>query len=181
MPVTGWNPLGLNSAGLLVPHQGTTCAWTSMAQVGASDLGHWQAFGFRSADSFNPKKVGSVHLGGIVRRAAHPKKTKQELNAGPKMVEISRDGRRVYFTNSLYAVIDEQFYSDGVRSWMAKVNTRPEGGMELDRNFFLEFDELRSHQVHLEGQGPEQEGAVLRGHGGAGVGRRHHCAGGHRT
>ena len=43
--VTGWNPLRLNSAGLPVPHQGTTCAWTSMAQVGASDLGHWQAFG----------------------------------------------------------------------------------------------------------------------------------------
>src|SRR2546425_11122138 len=49
MPVTGWDPLGLSSAGLPVPHQGTTCAWTSMAQVGASDLGHWQAFGFRSA------------------------------------------------------------------------------------------------------------------------------------
>ncbi len=103
------------------------------------------------SDQFNPKKVGSVHLGGIVRRAAHPKKPKQPLNGGPQMVEISRDGRRVYFTNSLYAVIDEQFYPDGVRSWMAKVNTRPEGGMELDPNFFLEFDELRSHQVRLEG------------------------------
>src|SRR2546425_12179649 len=48
MPVTGWNPLGLNSAGLPVPHQGTTRAWTRMAQVGASEFGHWQAFGFRS-------------------------------------------------------------------------------------------------------------------------------------
>jgi len=32
----GLDPLGLNSAGLPVPHQGTTCAWTSMAQVGAT-------------------------------------------------------------------------------------------------------------------------------------------------
>jgi len=28
----------------------------------------------------------------------------------------------------------------------------PEGGMEVDRNFFLQFNEgLRPHQVHLEG------------------------------
>jgi len=45
----GLVPLGLSSADLPVPHQGTTCAWTSMGQVGASDLGHWQAFGFRPA------------------------------------------------------------------------------------------------------------------------------------
>ena len=49
------------------------------------------------------------------------------------MVEVSRDGRRIYFTNSLYTPWDEQFYPDGVRGWMAKVNVRPEGGMELDR------------------------------------------------
>ncbi len=67
------------------------------------------------------------------------------------MVEVSRDGRRIYFTNSLYGVIDDQFYPDGIKSWMVKVDARPEGGMELDRNFFLEFDGLRSHQVRLEG------------------------------
>ena len=44
-----------------------------------------------------------------------------------------------------------QFYPDGVKSWMAKVNANPGGGMELDPGFFLEFDELRSHQVRLEG------------------------------
>ena len=30
------------------------------------------------------------------------------------MVEVSRDGKRIYFTNSLYASWDEQFYPDGV-------------------------------------------------------------------
>ena len=34
---------------------------------------------------------------------------------------------------------------------LVKVDAKPEGGMELDKNFFLEFDELRSHQVRLEG------------------------------
>ncbi|MFB3923810.1 MAG: selenium-binding family protein [Terriglobia bacterium] len=103
------------------------------------------------SDPLNPKKTGSLRLGGIVRHAAHPKKPQQPLNGGPQMVEISRDGRRVYFTNSLYAAWDEQFYPEGIRSWMVKVNARPEGGMELDQNFFLEFDGLRTHQVRLEG------------------------------
>ena len=67
------------------------------------------------------------------------------------MVEVSRDGKRIYFTNSLYASWDEQFYPDGIRSWMVKLDTNPQGGMSLDKNFFLEFDGLRSHQVHLEG------------------------------
>ena len=53
------------------------------------------------SDPFNPKLTGSVHLGGIVRKAAHPRE--RPLNGGPQMVEISRDGRRVYLTNSLYA------------------------------------------------------------------------------
>jgi len=34
---------------------------------------------------------------------------------------------------------------------MVKVDAKPEGGMALDKNFFLEFDGHRSHQVRLEG------------------------------
>jgi selenium-binding protein 1 len=103
------------------------------------------------SDPFQPKLTGSVHLGGIVRRAAHPHAPETRLNGGPQMVEVSRDGKRVYFTNSLYAPWDEQFYPDGIRSWLVKLDTAPEGGIALDPNFFLEFDGLRSHQVHLEG------------------------------
>jgi selenium-binding protein 1 len=103
------------------------------------------------SDPASPKKTGSIHLGGIVRRAAHPKKTKQALNGGPQMVEISRDGKRIYFTNSLYSPWDEQFYPDGIRSWMVKIDANPKGGIKLDEKFFVEFDELRAHQVRLEG------------------------------
>lgn len=103
------------------------------------------------SDPFHPKLTGSVRLGGIVGRTTHPSLEKAPLNGGPQMVEISRDGRRVYFTNSLYMSWDEQFYPDGVKGWMAKLDVNPEGGFELDRNFFLQFDELRPHQVHLEG------------------------------
>ena len=67
------------------------------------------------------------------------------------MVEISRDGKRVYITNSLYRTWDEQFYPEGIRGWMAKVDVGPHGGMRFDENLFLEFDNMRPHQVHLEG------------------------------
>jgi len=103
------------------------------------------------SDPFKPRLTGSVRLGGIVGRKAHPSQPDRKLNGGPQMVELSRDGRRAYFTNSLYAPWDAQFYPEGIRSWMVKVNAKPEGGMELDPNFLVEFGDLRGHQVHLEG------------------------------
>ena len=78
------------------------------------------------SDPFNPRHTGSVHLGGIVRKTAHPK-TGQPLNGGPQMVEVSRDGRRVYFSNSLYSAWDEQFYPEGIHGWIAKVDANPDG------------------------------------------------------
>jgi len=102
-------------------------------------------------DPFNPKKISSIQLGGIVRRAAHPSNPDERLNGGPQMVEISRDGRRIYFTNGLYTPWDDQFYPDGVRGWMAKVDVTPDGRMELDQRFFLKSDAMRTHQVRLEG------------------------------
>jgi len=103
------------------------------------------------SDPFNPKFTGSVHLGGIVRHTPHPKKPTEPLNGGPQMVEVSRDGRRVYFTNSLYYAWDEQFYPEGVRSWMVKLDADPAGGLSVDKNFFVEFDGYRAHQIRLEG------------------------------
>jgi selenium-binding protein 1 len=66
-------------------------------------------------------------------------------------VEISRDGRRVNFTNSLYGPWDAQFYPEGIKGWMAQVNADSKGGIALDRDFFLEFEGERPHQVRLQG------------------------------
>ncbi|HEY8551392.1 MAG TPA: selenium-binding protein SBP56-related protein [Vicinamibacterales bacterium] len=104
------------------------------------------------SDPFHPKEVGSIRIGGIVRRAGHPGRPGTAPNGGPQMVEISRDGRRVYVTNSLYAAWDEQFYPDGVRGWMIKADVDPvRGGLALDPRFFVETGALRPHQVRLEG------------------------------
>lgn len=104
------------------------------------------------SDPFNPVQTGSVKIGGIVNRAPHPGSPDMPRNGGPQMVEVSRDGQRIYFTNSLYSPWDAQFYPDGIKGWMAKVDLQPEGGMALDRNFLVEFEEaLRPHQVRLDG------------------------------
>ena len=103
------------------------------------------------SDPFNPKLVSKVRIGGIVSRASHPASS-GPLNGGPQMVEVSRDGRRVYFTNSLYGAIDRQFYEGGLDGWMVKLNVDPNGGMELDPEFFLSWPAGHlPHQIRLEG------------------------------
>jgi selenium-binding protein 1 len=101
------------------------------------------------SDPFTPNLTGSVRLGGIVSRAPHPKAG--PLNGGPQMVELSRDGRRVYVSNSLYASWDAQFYPDGIRGWVAKLDVGAAGGMTVDPTFLLTFDGERPHQIRLEG------------------------------
>jgi methanethiol oxidase len=101
------------------------------------------------SDPFKPRHTGTVELGGVVRQAAHPKKG--PLTGGPQMVEISRDGRRVYVTNSLYSTWDDQFYPAGLQGWMTKIDADPGGGVSLDQRFLVDFGQTRAHQVRLEG------------------------------
>ena len=105
---------------------------------------------FDVSDPFNPKETGSVRIGGIVDRSPHPASARP-LNGGPQMVEVSRDGRRVYLTNSLYLPWDAQFYPDGIQGWMVKLDADGAGGMSFDPNFFLDFGDQRPHQVRLQG------------------------------
>jgi selenium-binding protein 1 len=106
------------------------------------------------SDPAHPREVGSVKLGGIVRKTAHPAAPEVPLAGGPQMVEVSRDGRRVYFTNSLYGAWDDQFYPDGVGAWMVKLDVGDEGGLSIDERFFPHADDFRGrrvHQIRLQG------------------------------
>ncbi len=107
------------------------------------------------SDPFHPVETGSVRLGGIAGRVPHPAAPDQRLAGGPQMVEISRDGKRVYVTNSLYASWDEIFYPDGVGAWVAKLDADVEnGGLTADARFFPNGDDfrgLRVHQTRLQG------------------------------
>ena len=104
------------------------------------------------SDPENPKLTGRLWLGGLLGK---PSDAGRELNGGPQMLQLSLDGRRLYVTNSLYSTWDNQFYP-GLRSWLLKVNCGPEGGMEVDPDFFVEFHDraggpARAHEVRLQG------------------------------
>jgi selenium-binding protein 1 len=111
------------------------------------------------SDPFNPKLTGNVRIGGIVARAGHPGAGNgrpgagnSRLGGGPQMVEVSRDGKRIYFTNSLYGAIDTQFYEGGFDGWMVKLDADPNGGIALDPAFFLAWPKGHlPHQVRLQG------------------------------
>jgi selenium-binding protein 1 len=63
-----------------------------------------------------------------------------------------RDGKRVYFTNSLYGAVDPQFYPEGIDGWMVKLDVDPGGGVAFDPKFFVEWPKShRPHQIRLEG------------------------------
>lgn len=101
------------------------------------------------SDPFAPVHTGTVELGGIAHRAPHP--SGKPFAGGPQMIEISRDGKRIYVTNSLYRAWDPQFYPEGIPGAMAKIDALDGGGIELDAGFHIDFPGHRAHQVHLEG------------------------------
>lgn len=102
------------------------------------------------SDPFDPKLTGKIEIGGIVRKKGHPQHP-EPLLGGPQMVEISRDGQRVYLSNGLYSTWDDQFYPDKLTGWMIRIDTNQEGGMALNPDFFIHTGALRLHQVRLEG------------------------------
>jgi selenium-binding protein 1 len=117
--------------------------WLYVACWGTGELKRYDV-----SDPFHPKETAAVRVGGIVRRAGVG--TSGPLNGAPQMIEVSRDGRRVYATNSLYTSWDAQFYPDGIRSWLLKCDADESGGLSADAEFLLPT-ELRSHQVRLQG------------------------------
>ena len=101
-------------------------------------------------DPMKPVLSGSVRIGGIARHAPHP--NGKPFGGGPQMTEISRDGKRVYFTNSLYSTWDAQFYPDGVHGVQVMCNVGADGGMTLDPAFHVDFGAgYGAHQVRLQG------------------------------
>ncbi|MEU8584292.1 selenium-binding protein SBP56-related protein [Streptomyces abikoensis] len=110
---------------------------------------------FDVSDPFHPRRTASVRLGGIAGCEPHPAAPGVPLTGGPQMLELSRDGRRVYVTNSLYGAWDDQFHPQGIRPWMAKLDADTgRGGLAADPRFFPRGDDfhgLRVHQTRLQG------------------------------
>ena len=99
-----------------------------------------------------PRLTGQLQLGGVLGK---PGDGSRELSGGPQMIQLSMDGRRLYVTNSLYSTWDNQFYP-GLRSWLMRIDCAPDGGMEIDPDFFVDFHDraggpARAHEVRLNG------------------------------
>jgi selenium-binding protein 1 len=124
--------------------------WLYVSAWGTGDLLQYDV-----SDPFHPRQTASVRLGGIVGSRPHPAEPDAPLTGGAQMVELSRDGRRVYLTNSLYAAWDAQFYPAGIDPWMVKLDAdTSHGGLSVDSHFFphgLDFLGLSVHQTRLQG------------------------------
>jgi selenium-binding protein 1 len=112
-----------------------------------SDWLHGDLRQYDVSDPAHPKLTGRVWVGGVI---GHPSDGKRKLDAGPQMLQLSMDGRRLYVTNSLYSTWDNQFYP-GMKSWMLKIDCDPKGGMKLDERFYVDFGTGRGHEIHLPG------------------------------
>lgn len=106
------------------------------------------------SDPARPKLAGQIWLGGVLGKpAAIP-----GLGGGPQMLQLSKDGRRLYVTNSLYSVWDNQFYpklsTEG--SWLVQVDCDPNGGLKVNPKFVVNFGKephgpARAHEVRYPG------------------------------
>ena len=105
------------------------------------------------SDPFNPRHTGSVHLGGIVRKTAHPK-----TRAAPERRAADGGGEpgRAQGVLQQLAVLPPGTRSSTPRASTAgspRLDANPgRRRLTVDPDFFIEFDEgERPHQIRLEG------------------------------
>jgi selenium-binding protein 1 len=101
--------------------------------------------------------VGQLFVGGVIGKGRELKGKK--LGGGPQMLQLSLDGKRLYVTNSLLSVWDNQFYPDLGKqgSWMLQIDCDTEkGGLKLNEAFHVDFGAeprgpARAHEVRYPG------------------------------
>ena len=78
-------------------------------------------------------------MGGLLGKA--PEVHGHPMTAGPQMIQLSLDGKRLYVTTSLFSTWDNQFYPEirekGGSMMMVDCDIE-QGGMSINRNFFVD-------------------------------------------
>jgi len=105
----------------------------------------------------NPKLVGQIFLGGSICTDGNVKVLEdleldeqpkpvylagRKFEAGPQMIQLSLDGKRLYLSNSLFYAWDTQFYPDLVKNGghILQIDVdNKKGGLRLNRNFVVDF------------------------------------------
>lgn len=105
----------------------------------------------------NPRLTGRVWIDGLLGEAREV--LGKPVHAGPQMLQLSLDGRRLYVTNSLFSSWDNQFYpalaEQGSSMLLIDCDTA-NGGMKLNEDFHVSFDDepggpARAHEVRFPG------------------------------
>jgi selenium-binding protein 1 len=107
------------------------------------------------SDPAKPKLTGQIWINGLLGKGETIKGKKPA--GGPQMLQLSLDGKRLYFTSSLYSSWDNQFYPDITRrgSFMLQVDCdTTKGGMSWNKEFFVDFGAepggpARAHEIRF--------------------------------
>ncbi|MFC4245927.1 selenium-binding family protein [Natribaculum luteum] len=114
---------------------------------------HGEVWMYDVSDPANPRESDSISIGGYFGEIQAVQD--RELISGPQMIQLSLDGKRLYWTTSLYSTWDDQFFpEEGERgSVMLKADVDPRRGtMTLDEEFLVDFGNLpdgpaRAHEI----------------------------------
>jgi methanethiol oxidase len=109
------------------------------------------------SDPSRPRLAGRVWLGGMLGRGI--RLGGKPFAGGPQMLQLSLDGKRLYVTNSLYSVWDNQFYPAIAEqgSDLVQIDCNTErGGMTLNERFHVDFGRephgpARAHEMRFPG------------------------------
>ena len=102
------------------------------------------------SDPVHAKLTGTVQIGGIVRQAAHPERPDRST-AVRRWWSSAATASGCISPTRLYSAWDDQFYPEGMKGWMVKLDVKQSGGITVDPGFLATFGEARAHQVRLEG------------------------------
>jgi len=104
-----------------------------------------------------PRFVGQIFLGGSICKGGNVKVTEdhelseqpdpvfiggRKIEAGPQMIQLSLDGKRLFVSNSLFLAWDQQMYPDLVKNGghILQIDVdNVNGGLSLNRDFFVDF------------------------------------------
>jgi len=120
-----------------------------------SDWVHGDVRQYDVRDPSRPRMAGQLWLGGVLGKACEVHG--RRLAGGPQMLQLSLDGKRLYVTNSLYSVWDNQVYPQIAEqgSYLVQIDcdTR-EGGLKLNERFFVDFGQephgpARAHEMRF--------------------------------
>lgn len=109
------------------------------------------------SDVTHPKLTGEVWWGGLLQKGSTVKG--RQSKAGPQMLQLSLDGKRLYVTDSLFSTWDNQFYPDlnQTGSAMLQIDCDTEtGGLQINPNFLVDFGQepngpARAHEMRYPG------------------------------